>query len=719
MNAAFQWSPLLPYTLIALLAAGAILVIVLAAWKRVTDFYARGFLFIVLAFLLLNPVIINEVRQPLPNKLVIAVDESPSQNIANRNETAEKALSHIKELLVAMPDVEPVIIRGGQDPVSQKDQNTSLFAALRESLTTIPAGQVAGTILITDGQVHDVPEEIKPWEKLAPFHVVLTGKKNEFDRKVTIVEAPKYGLLSHDVTIRVKVDDIGRSPGFPITLGVRQDGQSVSQLTVTAGEVQEYTFRLDHPGQNVFEFSVAAEKHELTEINNTAAVIVNGVRDRLRVLLVSGRPHIGERAWRDLLKSDPSIDLVHFTILRSPSSFDSTPPQELSLIAFPVEELFENKIRDFDLIIFDKYAQYGLMQQQYFVNIASYVREGGAFLMAMGSDAPEQSLFSTALGEILPIEPKPPEQSILTGSYLPQLTDLGKAHPVTGDLQGNKNINSGRGASWSAWLNQVDIDQTKGQVLMNGAQGRPLLLLDRVGDGRVAVLASDNIWMWSKGMDASRPELKTGAPAARGGPYTELLRHVAHWLMKEPELEEDFIKAEAKGNVITVAARALPSALTGSLTPDAKSVTMTHPDGKDETISLLEQENGWVTARVLAGQNGIYRFSNGSKTAFAIVGTAVSEEFSDVHTTEARLKPLVNKTKGAMIWYSESPGFSLQKMNAGSGHFGGKDWLGLKNNSAYRVMNVESAPLLPSWLSLLIIFGGLLAVWWRESGKKA
>jgi hypothetical protein len=437
---------------------------------------------------------------------------------------------------------------------------------------------------------------------------------------------------------------------------------------------------------------VPVDKDELTGINNTAAVIVNGVRDRLKVLLVSGKPHIGERAWRDLLKSDPSIDLVHFTILRSPNAFDNTPQREMSLIAFPVEELFEKKIKDFDLIIFDKYAQYGLMQQHYFANIASYVKAGGAFLMAMGSDKPEQSLFQTAVGEILPIEPKPEESSILGGSYLPQLTDLGKTHPVTGDLQiANKD------KPWGSWLTQVDVNQPKGQTLMTGSNGRPLLILDKVGDGRVAVLTSDNIWMWSKGIDG-------------GGPYTELLRHVAHWLMKEPELEEDFIKAEARGNVITVSER--------NLTKEPKSVTLTHPDGKDETIQLSTQDKGWVNAKLIADQNGIYRFSNGSKTAFAIIGTAVSAEFSDVHTTEDKLKPLVDKTKGTIIWYDDAPRFSLSKVSAGRGPFGGHDWIGIKENSAYNVKNIESSELIPNWLFLLIIFGGLLFVWLRESGNK-
>lgn len=686
MNVAFQWAPSLSYLLILLLTAGGVAVFIIARWKRAGEFYWRGLLAVLLAFLLLNPVMVHEERQLLPGKLVIVVDESPSQNIAQRNVTTEKILSYITTALSSMPHIQPVIIRAGLDPVSLKDQNTSLFGALRNTLVSLPAGQIAGTVLITDGQVHDVPEILGSLEKAAPFHAILTGKKDEFDRKITVVEAPKYGLMNRDLHIKVKVDDIGKTPGTPVTLTVRQDEKLVGEYPVTTGEVQDYSFTLGHAGQNVFEFSVVAEKSEMTEMNNTAAVLVNGVRDRLKVLLVSGIPHIGERAWRDLLKSDPAIDLVHFTILRSPASFDATPVKEMSLIAFPVDELFEKKIRDFDLIIFDKYAQYGLMQPQYFSNIASFVKEGGAFLMAMGSDQPEQSLFDTALGEILPVVPKQAEQSILSQPYMPQLTELGKTHAVTGDLK----------SPWGQWFSQVDVRQTRGQALMTGAEGKPLLILDKVGEGRVAVLTSDNIWLWSKSMQG-------------GGPYTELLRHAAHWLMKEPELEEDYIKITVKESTVTVSERDLDLA--------EKNITMTRPDGESEKISLQTNEKGWVSTKVIAGQNGIYRFNNGSKTAFAIVGTSYSEEFSDVHTTEEKLKPVVEKTGGAIIWQDETPHFSFRNVSARNGVFGGRDWIGMKENRAYSVISASSGALVPNWLALLVIFGGLLYAWWRESGK--
>ncbi|MBU6475653.1 MAG: hypothetical protein KGQ70_06780 [Alphaproteobacteria bacterium] len=690
MNASLQLSPLLPYALLAVVAGFAAVVALAARWKHAPDFYARALFFALLALLLLDPFLVRETRKPLPDKLVIVDDDSPSEKIANRDKTARKILAHIKDELKSMPDVQPVVIHAGRDPASLHNQDTELFSVLRDSLSGLPLSRIAGTVFITDGEVHDVPQDIGPWEKLAPFSVVLTGKKGEFDRRVTIVSAPEYGLLSKSVTIRVRVDDAGRGPAGPVTLDVAQDGKPAGTRTIMPGVTQSFTFRLGHSGQNVFEFSVPPEKGELTALNNTADVIVNGVRDRLKVLLVSGRPHIGERAWRDLLKSDPSIDLVHFTILRSPDSFDPTPPGQMSLIAFPVGELFDKKINAFDLIVFDDYAQYGLLLPQYFANLAKYVQNGGAFLMELGGDRREVSLFRSPLAPILPVAPEEP-YGLLQGAYAPQLTQDGERHPVTAGLQEDAGA-----APWGRWLTQADVSKTRGDTLMTGLHGDPLLVLDQAGKGRVAVLTSDNAWMWAKGIDG-------------GGPYVGLLRRVAHWLMKEPSLEPDYIRAEVHGGTITVSER--------DLAPPPLPVTLTRPDGKTENISLAAAgKNGWVSATVTADGNGVYRFGNGKKSAFAIVGTGVSREFSDVHTTEQKLAPLVDKTRGAMIWYGEEPRFSLKRVAASAGSFGGSDWIGVRKNGVYAVGSISGAALFPNGLLLALVLGGLLGVWACESG---
>ncbi|MEZ0260963.1 MAG: hypothetical protein ACAH80_08135 [Alphaproteobacteria bacterium] len=693
MNTSFELSPYLPQLWYIALGVLALLVTVLALARKMRDFLWRTLFLLVLAAALLNPIVLKELRSGLNDKLVIVLDDSPSQRIGGRDKIAEEALAHITAQVAKMPGVEPVIVRASADADTAKGESTNLFGALRNTLMSLPAAQVSGTIFITDGQVHDVPAELGALERMAPFHAVLTGKKKEFDRKVTVVSAPKYGVLNESITISVKVEDFGGGAGEVLPMSVFEDGQKSQELSVATGETRNFTFKLTHPGQNVFEFSVPAAEGELTAGNNNAPVIVNGIRDRMRVLLVSGTPHMGERAWRNLLKSDPSIDLVHFTILRAPTTTDFTPQYELSLIPFPVDELFSQKIKEFDLIIFDRYQNYDmLMMPHYFDNIASFVRNGGAFLMALGTadKAPLQS-FST-LKDIMPVYTPATQLNIMQRAYRPQLTEIGKRHPVTADL--------GKAAGrkpWGLWFTGVETARVRGDTLMTGIDDKALLVLDKVGKGRVAMLTSDNIWLWSKGL-------------AQAGPYTELLRNTAHWLMKEPELEDDFIKAEASGDRITVSQR--------DLVPGEKSVAMTKPSGKQEVIKLEKPVPGWVTAEVKADETGIYTFDNGVKKAFAVVGSATNDEFADVHTTADKIGPVVEKTKGGIVWYQENRGFSLKEVDARAGKLGDDDWIGVKRNKAYTVENVTTFSLMPNWLCLFVIFGGIVFAWWRESGAR-
>ena len=232
-------------------------------------------------------------------------------------------------------------------------------------------------------------------------------------------------------------------------------------------------------------------------------IFVNGVRDRLRVLLVSGEPHAGERVWRNLLKSDPSVDLVHFTILRPPEKQDDTPIRELSLIAFPIRELFDTKLDDFDLIIFDRYSRRGVIPDAYLDNVVRYVRNGGALLDAAGPNfGTPMSLARTPLGTILPAEPT---GEVYDEGFKPALTDLGRRHPVTEGLPG-AGPRDGE-ASWGRWFRQVDTRvRHGGVVLMTGDRGDPLLVLDRVGKGRVAQLMSDEMWFWARGFEGGGPQ---------------------------------------------------------------------------------------------------------------------------------------------------------------------------------------------------------------------
>lgn len=683
MSASLQFFPLLPQAFYALLAAGALLLFLIAWRKRLPDLVWRGAFFLFFALLLAGPALLKEVRRGLPDKLLIVVDDSASQKVGGRDKTAEEALKHIEAALEKIPGVDPVVIRAAN--ASGKEEGTLLFAALRDQMAHVPLSQVAGTVLITDGQAHDAPQALGALERLGPFHAVLTGDRDEFDRQVSVVAAPKYGVTGEEVKIAVKVENFGRRSAAPVSLSIAQDGEVSQAVEVASGEVRELSFTLKRQGQNVFEFSVPAMAGELTEANNAAPVIINGIRDRLRVLLVSATPHMGERAWRNLLKSDPSVDLVHFTILRPPTAMDPTPPRDMALIAFPVEELFQRRLRDFDLIIFDRNLDNRILQPRYFSNIAAFVRAGGAFLMTLGEGQDEKTEMNADLRGLLPVTLRP---DTLKETYVPQTTEKGRAHPVTADLD------RGGKAAWGPWRTQAAVTQTRGDLVMTGANGLPLLVLDKVEQGRVAVLASDNVWLWSKG-------------GVQAGPYTSLLRNVAHWLMKKPELEDDYIQAKAGNGKIVVEQR--------NPGGGARSINMTDPSGASETVELADRGDGWAAAEIEAVRNGIFSFSGGKGKAFAAVGAARNLEFADVHATEERLKPVVDETGGGIVWFREHPDFSLRRVSSSAGSKGGGDWIGLKKNEAYAVSHVEGSPVLPDWLTLALLLAGMVVFWRRES----
>jgi len=469
---------------------------------------------------------------------------------------------------------------------------------------------------------------------------------------------------------------------------VRLDGGEPVFHRVPIGEATQLPVKLDHGGLTIIEIEVDAANEELTLQNNRAAVSVSGVRDRLRVLLVSGQPHAGERIWRNLLKADPSVDLVHFTILRPPEKQDGTSVRELSLIAFPTRELFEVKLDEFDLIIFDRYRRRGVLLPTYVENIAEYVRNGGALLEAAGpAFATPLSLFRTPLGRVLPAEPT---NRVYEQGFQPRLTDLGRRHPVTADLRGAGAPDGD--PEWGRWFRMVESSQTRGVSLMSGPNEHPLLVVDRVGEGRIAQLLSDHAWLWARGYEG-------------GGPQAELLRRLAHWLMKEPDLEEEELRAVANGNGIQIERR--------SLSTDGGPVRVTGPSGETQEIELQESAGGRFTARFTASETGLYHFADDSHTTVAAVGAINPREFADVRGTADLLQPIVDESGGRVTWLADDGTPDIRRVRGGS-NAGGRDWIGLFRNDSYFVTGVRQVSLLPAIAVLILLIGGLVFSWYRE-----
>ncbi|HWP17034.1 MAG TPA: hypothetical protein VNM46_15515, partial [Xanthobacteraceae bacterium] len=580
------------------------------------------------------------------------------------------------------------VVEAGQ--ADGETDGTRLFSALGAALADVPPDRVAGALFITDGRVHDVPAEAAQLGFNAPLHALITGRPGERDRRIQLVTAPRFGIVGQTQTVVLRVEDQGAASG-PVQLAIRRDGETLETRNVRAGDPVRVQVQIPHAGQNIVEIEASPmEGGELTTINNRAVIAIDGVRDKLRVLLVSGEPHAGERTWRNLLKSDASVDLVHFTILRPPEKQDGTPINELSLIAFPTRELFQQKINEFHLIIFDRYARQGVLPIIYFDNIARYVREGGAVLVAAGPDyASPTSIWRTPLDVVLPAEPSGRTTEM---PYFAQLTDLGKRHPVTRGLEGAES----NPPHWSQWFRLVDARAEKGTAVMKGPDDKPLLLLSREGEGRVALLLSDHIWLWARGYEG-------------GGPHLDLLRRLSHWLMKQPDLEEEALRLSVRGKDIEIRRQ--------TMADEVAQVTLTTPTGQSRTVTLDKAEPGVWKAVAQANELGLWRATDGKLTALVNVGPANPREYAEVTSSTNLLGPLANATGGEARRIADASGNLTIPRILGvrsSDTYKGDDWLGLKMRDASVVRGIGVLPLFAGMLGLLLLIGSLAATWLRE-----
>ncbi|HXC89612.1 MAG TPA: hypothetical protein VNV18_05560 [Stellaceae bacterium] len=691
-------APLLPWWALALLGAAGVLLVGFGVWRRAPGLAWRALALAVLLAALVNPSLIEEQRVPRRDVAIVILDDSPSQSIGHRRQASAAALAAVKEKLGREPGLDIRVVRAGAPEPGAGDDGTRLFAALDRTLSDIPRERLAGIVMITDGEVQDVPagdDKALRQAVPAPLHVLLSGEPDERDRRLVVSQAPSFGIVGKQLQLRIRVEDLPETAAEKASADIdearvtwRKDGGPPQELTVPVGQDATLPVTIDHGGPNVLELQVAPGPHSLTPVNKRAVVVVNGVRDRLRVLLVSGEPHAGERVWRNLLKSDPSVDLVHFTILRPPEKQDGTPIRELSLIAFPIRELFDTKLDDFDLIIFDRYSQRGVIPEAYLENIVRYVQNGGALLEAAGPNfGTPMSLSRSPLGAILPAEPT---GDVYDEGFKPQVTDIGRRDPVTEGLPGAGA--PGAEPSWGRWFRQVDARVHRGVTLMTGDRGDPLLVLDRVGKGRVAQLLSDEMWFWARGFEG-------------GGPQSELLRRLAYWLMKEPDLEENDLRAAVDGDRLVVTRQ--------SLEPDSHPVSVTAPDGSTHALKLMPDQGGRSTGSLAIKEMGLYRVTGGDRTALAAAGPLNPVEFADVRTTPDKLAPVVAATGGGVFWVGSGKIPNVRRV-APDETAAGENWMGFRANGDYTVAGFSEMPLLPAVAALLLVVGGLLAAWRRE-----
>lgn len=685
MNYGIAFTPLVP-TIVLWLAIGAIAVIAAllligrsrSAWIRVTALA-------LIALALANPQFTREDREPLTSVAAVVVDKSPSQNFGERNKQTQAAQEALVDGLKKIKGLEVRVVDAGQ--ADGETDGTHLFGALTSALSDVPVDRVAGAFLITDGRVHDIPGNAAALGFQAPLQALITGQKAERDRRVAITAAPRFGIVGQPQTISFRLDDQGVI-GASAKVVIRRDGEVISERTLTSGQAANVDVDIKHEGQNIVEIEASPLDNELTLVNNRAVVSIDGVRDKLRVLLVSGEPHSGERTWRNLLKSDASIDLVHFTILRPPEKQDGTPINELSLIAFPTRELFQQKINEFQLIIFDRYARQGVLPIAYFDNIARYVRNGGAVLVSAGPDyASNTSIWRTPLDSVLPAEPV----GVTEKPFYAHLSDAGKRHPVTRGLEGS----ASEPPHWSRFFRTVETRNAVSPPVMTGADGKPLLLLSRFGAGRVALLLSDHIWLWARGYEG-------------GGPHLDLLRRMSHWLMQQPDLDEEALRLQIQGKDLAVIRQTM-----GDTVPP---VTVTSPSGTTRELTLSQGDPGEWRATLPASELGLWQATDGTLKALINVGPTNPKEFSEVTSTTETLKPLAQATGGDARRIADGSGIDMPRIVPvrSSTLFSGDGWMGVRMRDASVVKGVGVLPMFAGVIGLLLLLGALAATWVRE-----
>ena len=685
------FTPLLPLPVLEAMAVAAVALIGLTLWRRPRGALLRALAFALLLLSLSDPSLMREDRRPLKDVVAVVIDQSGSDQIGERPRQTAEARAEIEKRLAALGNVEPRFVETARsDP---ENQGTRLFAALRSALSDTPPDRVGGAILVTDGIAHDIPASLEALGFDAPLHVLVTGHEGERNRRIELVEAPRFGIVGKDQTIVARIVDTSSSSD-PAEITVRRDGETIATLTAPIGEALPVKVPVDHAGPNVIELEVAPIKDELTTRNGKAVVTIDGVRDKLRVLLVSGEPHQGERMWRNLLKSDANVDLVHFTILRPPEkSTDGTPINELSLIAFPVADLFGRKIKDFDLIIFDRYSSQAILPRYYLDNIVKYVRDGGALLMAEGpAFGTPEGLFDTPLGDISPARPTGEE---FDQPFRAEISPDGAKHPVTRGLAGG----DASPPAWGRWFRQIGGEATSGSAVLQGVGKSPLLVLSRADKGRVALLLSDQMWLWARGYDG-------------GGPYLDLLRRLAHWLMKEPELEEEALRARAKGHDVTIERQ--------SVKGEIPQATVTGPDGKTTSVQLVSVAPGLSRATLSVDDDGLYRASDGEHIALVVVGPDNPLEFQEVVSTLDKLRPLAEASGGSIRRRARAASDPVDMPRLIAMHespsYAGADYIGVKRTGASELIGVAQTPLAAGFLGLAALLGALVWVWFREGG---
>lgn len=584
----YRWVMLAPWGRIGLAFGGLAVVAIVAlswrgsrgasAWRRATMIGLRAAAAVAALVVFLEPAV--ELRQVArePNRIAILVDDSRSMSLAEQpdgptriarvrqllassRETLEAwAVDHKLDFYTFSEALAPTSLIGLAGATGQ-GKATLIRKALDQVRGRYEGRDLAGIVLISDGVATGgfgedagdgaVREFLRSLD--TRVHTVWAARDGLRDVAVAKVNADEFAF----VRTVVRIEAVIRTTGLParqVPVTLSTDGQPLRQklvdLPAGARDVT-VSFEVTPPrvGRYVYEISVPIAAGEAVTANNTRSFVVRVIRDKIRVLQVAGQPGWDVRALRQMLKSNPNVDLISFFILTTQDDVSLVPNDEKSLIPFPTRELFEQQLPSFDLIILQdfEYLPYGL--SDYLENIRSYVEGGGGFAMLGGTTSfSSGGYYGTPVAAALPVELFGPFDSgplIDTQKFSPALTDAGVLHPVTalryaaGDNQATwkalpplEGVNLIAGAKSDA-----TVLATHPRLRTRGGKPMPVIVAGEYGKGRSLAVTTDTLWRWGF--------VAAARPGDDGRHYTKLWENAIRWLIQDPDLRNLHVDSDA------------------------------------------------------------------------------------------------------------------------------------------------------------------------------
>lgn len=501
----------------------------------------------------LQVTLVREAFEEVAGGTALLIDDSRSMTLAGSGGERSDAVRALIRKWQKDDRIEPLVYRFGSDArgaiwegldeaYDPSEDETDIRKGLTTVLERVADQEIGSVVVITDGADPDFRADSLPLGSSAPaIHSVVIGGDDQIDDQAIVsLRADSTAYVGVPAVIRADVRAVGRFRSEELSVQLWHDKRLMQEQLVPLDAEGRGTVTFEvlpkHPGRAFYRLVIPVHADDEVPQNNERAALLRVGRDRVRVLLVAGRPSWDVRFLRDFIKRDGSIDLISFFILRAPSDLAGAPTNELALIPFPTDELFREHLGSFDVVVFQNFDFAPYEMEPYLARIRDYVKRGGSFLMIGGDHSFSLGGYvGTPIEEVLPVK-LPSGDGVITGSYRPKPTRQLMRHPIVA-LGPDPNLTR---RTWQALPPLHGANATAGakegaQVLLQHPRVRlpngaplPILVVGDEDRGRVAAMMTDASWKWRFASD----DTTVGSDE-----YELFWDRLVRWLTRDPLLE--------------------------------------------------------------------------------------------------------------------------------------------------------------------------------------